>query len=216
MAPLLIQTRPTNLSHVRQGFTLVELLVVIAILVALAVLTMPATTSLSKAIDLGQTASSITGALQTARLEALSRNRIVEVRLIQSSTIFGDEGYRAIQIFARRADGAFEPLSAPIELPDQIVLSEDSDASTLLDDDNLSPSGLQAGSAAFQSLGNKTLSYFAFQFRSDGSTNLESDSLWYMTLIPEKDSGTPASELSNFATIQVDPTGGTTRLLRPN
>jgi len=196
------------------AFTLVELLAVVAVVVVLMALTIPAMSPATRGVEITQSSGILTGDLQAARLEAIARNRPVEVRFYKDR----DDLCRKIGFMVQRDDGVMTTFRNATELPESLVIAPHSDSNSLspLLDESASDKGVRTGVETFQN-GSST-PYISFRYRPDGSTSLAVDSGqdWFFTIVDQNDLGkTPSNGLNNFTSIQVDPLNGKTRIYRP-
>lgn len=199
----------------KSGFTLVELLAVVAIIVALMALTIPAISPATKGVEITQSGSILAGELQAARLEAISRNRPVEVRFYENQA--GD-AYDRVGFLIIRDDMAFTTFRSEFDLPDNLIIPKFAGAQDLVPLLDSTADGITSGT---EERPNGTANnYVAFRFRPDGSTTLDPDpdKEWFLTIIHQNDQGkTPNSNprLNNFTSIQVEPLNGRIRVYRP-
>lgn len=205
-----------------RGFSLLELLTVIAIIALLSGLVGLAMNNMAEGPRMTQAALTVMSELNQARQLAITRNRPVEVRLYS----YADPGIpgskaevRSIQSALLLEDGTLRFQDRLSRLPANIVVSSSNRLSSLFTSDL---SARKPGPADVQAGLPNGYEYAAFQFRPDGSTNLihyqSSDStnnrLWYLTLHDAKED-TSGGPPRNYATIQIDPVSGSTRLHRP-
>jgi uncharacterized protein (TIGR02596 family) len=198
------------------AFSLVEMLVVIAIMIVLMAVMIPASSSLMGGMNIGRSAGMVTDELNFARQTALSRNRDVEVRFYRMGSKMdgNDRQYRAFRSFL--IDGidpaGWKPLSRIKQLPEPIIISDNTTFSSLLDTGG-GHSGLVSSNETLPGVGNTD--YVSFLFRANGGTSLKPvTEKWFLTLFSQKakaESGLPA----NYFTAQVDPVTGRTRSYRP-
>ncbi len=203
-----------------RAFSLVELLVVIAIVVVLMALTGPALSPITRGAQLQQHADILASELQAARLEAISRNRPVEVRFSTARGPFSSskKNFNRVEILATQEGAGFTPIRKAYELPDEFMfaLGEGSESlSPLLDatrdglivEDDSEPDAKDG--------------YIAFRFRPDGSIALpqETGDYWFLTVISKQDEGkvpTQEPRLTNFSSIMLDPFNGAIKILQPD
>jgi len=193
-------------SPVRQfirAFTLIELLVVVAIVLVLATLAMPAFNSIAVGSNLNRSGQLVGDQIALARLNAVTGNREVQVRLYNMTNGI-TKGWRGIQVW-RVEQTASGPTNIPsgrlMVFPEGIVM--DPDKSPLLAaDPNV------AGTVTLPSHG--TVTYSGFRFRPNGSTDSSiSASNNYLTL--QQANTSP----SNYYTVQINPITGKTTIFRP-
>ncbi len=199
------------------AFTLVEMLIVIAVIFIVATITLPQLGDIPRAARISQGAEIVVGALSNARMSAVSRNRTVEVRLLSYSdpkSPFSSVQIRAIQLF-EDLEGTLVPLSKPRALPTGIIISADSDYTTL---NSLPVNTPTAQDPTLPGVA-KNYTYRSFRARPDGSFNLDrllpASTTPQITVVDENrpPSGLPA--IGNFATITIEPLTGFTRAYRP-
>lgn len=188
-----------------KGFTLIELLVVLSIIVVLVVFAVPSL-SLMRSIALSQEVEKVAGELKTARQTAIAKNRTLEVRLYSYTGEFGDQGkiIRAIQIWKREESGTLIALTGLHQLVEPVIISENSTV-TKIGPSMTPPSGENTSLPP-------GYTYRTFQYRPDGTTNLDPSEQWYFTMHLENDDGAPPA---NFATFQIEPLTGSVNVYRP-
>jgi len=159
--------------------------------------------------------------LALARQTAIAKNRRVEVRLynFDDPEVVGTESlYRAFQTFIFDENNTAKPLGKIFKLPGILTINTNTTTSTLMalpakmfdtaKDPQINIPGVGTAYTAK-----------AFQFRPDGSTNLPSaaGSNWFFTLVSSSVIAqvNSATLPPNFATVQIDPIGGTVRSYRP-
>jgi uncharacterized protein (TIGR02596 family) len=187
-----MKTAPSS----QPGFTLIEMIAVISIIAIVTVFVVPAATTILKGSQLTQASSILTDQISLARQQALTKNMMVEVRLIQ----FADPEqpgekitdpttgkYRAIQLMQVLPSGVAVPLAGgKVQILPQAVMMNAPSASgggsgtiysTLL--------AQVSGGAQYTTMGSlqpsdpdmprnikKNYNFFSFRFLPDGSTNL--------------------------------------------
>lgn len=180
-----------------KGFTLLELLVVVAIIIILMALAGRGISGALGGTRLAEAGGSVQGLLKTGRLEAIARNRLVEVRFIKDDQ---SGFFRSVALLQREPDGTLSLLSRVRRLPEPLLFSENESLSPLLD-------VLADGSETVSIPSIGTYSYRAFQFRPDGSTDLPPTqaSGHFITIVAD----TPSKDApDNFFAIQVEPFTG--------
>lgn len=199
------------------AFSLTELLVVIGIMAIIAAFTVPAINGILRSSNLNRAAQMVEQELSSARMTALAKSRSIEVRLYRyedpqspGTTV----SYRALQTFLSDENGNFTPVGKMIRLPQGILINENQANSSImtLDDKAWTPPSdpqidLPGVGTAYTSK--------AIQFRSDGSTSLDPNQKWYLTLHTWTDGSSTDTPPPNFATIQIDPVSGNTTTYRP-
>lgn len=200
----------------RNAFSLVELLIVILIIGIVAGFAVPAVQGMLRGSLMSQASSQLVDAMALARQTALSKNRIIEVRIYRfaDNEVPGEEPtkpdtghFRAIQTFEISETGILLPASKVIRMPDTIIMNPgipgDGMLSTILGLRNIVLSTKldpKTDPELARGVGHK-YDYVSFRFLPDGSTNLpptgttnkdgeESASkggLWYITIHPIND-----------------------------
>jgi len=199
-----------------RGFSLMELLVVVAIMAVLAAVAVPALTGNNNAANLTSAAQRLADEMRLAQQTATTRNLPVEVRLylLPDPNKASDKMYRGFQSFLVNDDGTYQTLTKASFLPTGITTNTSAAYSTLITEFTPLTSTFSVPTVG------TTYQYVAFQFRSDGSTNLASapasGGAWCITLEPqrEKEGATPGLK-ANYATLQIDPLIGRVKVIRP-
>ena len=196
-----------------QGFSLIELLVVIAILSILTLISVPAFQQITRAASLNSASQVLADHFSLARQNALTRNRVIEVRLYQFRTSEATQSsYCALQLFQYlEQEDRYQAITPIAYLPNATKLLDDSGKTSLL---NISGQPITPTTTDLKIPGVGTsYKYLAFRFKPDGQTNLDPGENWFVTVVS---SLTPDSELpKNFTTVQIDPVTGNVRLYRP-
>jgi uncharacterized protein (TIGR02596 family) len=134
---------PLQARRVSGGFSLVELLAVIAIIVAISAFAIPAANSLLRNSQMAQASQTLVDQLSLARQQAITKNKVVEVRFYRyADPEFAGEvsndptqwKFRGFQIMELSSTGIALPLSQLIRLPEQVVMADYGNLSTILSD----------------------------------------------------------------------------------
>lgn len=195
----------------RHAFSLVELLIVILIIGIVAGFAVPAVQGMLRGSLMSQASNQLVDAMALARQTALSKNRIIEVRIYRfaDNEVPGEEPtkpetghFRAIQTFEISESGVLLPASKVTRLPDTIIMNPgipgDGMLSTILGlrhivlSTKIDP---KTDPELARGVGHK-YDYVSFRFLPDGSTNLpptgttnedgdetaSKGGLWYITI----------------------------------
>jgi len=212
------------MKHWKKAFTLVELILVMTIIVIMTLLVAPAFTSILKGNDITNATEILTTQLNLARMQAISKNRQVQVRIYSYAdpNIPGENpsssatwNWHALQIFELDPGGVSVPNNKVQKLPNTAVIDYNTNLSTILPT-AANGRALIAGSAAgsIPAVGTN-YNYASFIFNPDGSTDLSPGSQWFLTVRNINSVSTGSTPPANFATVQVDPLNGTTLIFRP-
>jgi len=201
------------------GFSLIEILVVVSIVAAITAATLPAFNQLIFGSNLIVSGELLRDNLTLARQTSLTRNRPVEVRFykLQGSNASSPE-YQALQLFIQNPNGIYEALTKVIYFRKSIILSTDTELSSLFDTNKLKTAIGEGGTADFKLPGVGTdYEYLAFNFKPDGGTNLSQvkPQDCYVTLVSNTAVTADGQAPSNFVTVQIDPVVGKISVLRP-
>jgi uncharacterized protein (TIGR02596 family) len=194
-------SRPScNLAY-GQAFSLVELLVVMAIIGLLAVITVPAMSSLMQSSDLTRGGQLVADQVNLGRQTASSQNTVVELRFIK---IAGRKGYAAAQLWRPDDSGQMIPSRRIVTLPQSVTIADNSLSSAMTD--------LASGT---MTVGGASTAYRALQIRPSGEiTPIVAMSNLVFTVIPEvfaDKQDMPA----NYFMVQINPVTGIPLVYRP-
>lgn len=190
----------------KAAFSLIELLVVVAIVITLMAIGVTALTGVGRSYRLTQAGQEIRDLLSGARMTAIARNRLIEVRFVQPQ---GEPLPTHIAVLERSGDNQLSLAGRVVPLPQNIRFSSSSGAASLLEGD------ATPGDFALPGLGT-SYSFYALRFRPDGSTDLPwtpaTRPRYFFTLQIDTDRKEPPS---NFFTVEIDPLNGTLTTFRP-
>lgn len=194
---------------------MVELLLVMVVLSVLLLFTMPSLVNTTGGSRLTIAGDLLLNALSEAQQKAVASDAEVEVRFYENAEPSSWGGVRELssfQVFTLAATGEdgeqprFVPSSGLTKLPEGVVISHKDDITSLLQ----RPWKEQAPI----DLSEKPKRYLEIRFLPDGSTNLFSGQLWFVTLVA--DTSEEQTEIPrNYYTIQLDPVTGRLRAFRP-
>ena len=180
-----------------------ELLVVMCIMTLLLFLIAPTIRGVIEGSDVQSSARIVNDHIQLARQLALTKNRITQVRFYQITGVENMPG-AAVAVYY---DDTQLQASKVVRLPSSIVFSSDPTTSSLF-----RAVGTFTGSDL---VGGTDTSYTGVKMRPDGSANIDPGSTYTLTIIastaPIRANNLPA----NFATVQLDPATGITRIYQP-
>lgn len=224
-------------ARTRSGFSLVEMLVVLAVIGALVTFAIPGFIEIAKGSRLKQATDVLRNNIVYAQQLAVKDNKNIVLhfyRYDDRMTPGAEREFRAFQILerpaeivaggktgegssaARRED--FPEITPPIRLPEGIVISDQSEYSTILSNQFNGDNQLATWQRLPRSLTDSgSAEVFFFEFRPDGSTSLPKDGRksMHITLYDEA-KGLQASGLpNNFVTLQIDPYSGNVQQYQP-
>lgn len=200
----------------RLGFTIVELLVVMTVATVLLSLAANVAQDIVQANQVTTAGETVVDELRLARYTAITRNRVVEVRFYKPTSLnaFGEEsGVTSLQAFMFDQDNnKATPVREVRHLPNAVKISEDATLSTLITAERLK-NDWKTGDDQI-AIGDAGTDYTAYRVRflPDGSTDLDTQQRWFLTLYPQNDH---KSLPSNYVTVQVKPSRGNIRAFRP-
>lgn len=222
--------KTTAFHRLRSAFTLIELLVVLSIIAIVATFAVPAVSGMVRGSAMTQASQEVSNQFSAARQYAITKNRSVEVRLLQFNDPESPGGtnadptkghFRALQLMEVLESGGVVPLDKVRMLPQSIMMNPDV-LSSLLDEKNHPSQAAKSPKSDFDPAlprgVNYNYRYVSFRFLPNGGTNLSPipTDTWYLTLHAVTDKVTNATPPANFFTLQIDPVSGSTRIFRPN
>ena len=200
----------------KRAFSLVELLVVMAIVILLAVLTMPAISSIGRSSSLNTATQAVTGTLDLARQTAITQNRTVEVRFYKlpadGQPTATPSDFRGMQVFVVDYDTT-NAVQRPTILPSPAIFSTNLAASSLMDEslfpETTPPAGVTVAPAGVN------YRYRSLRFKPDGSVDLAFSGTWFLSLVNKNDPIKTNSLPANYATIRLEAMTGRIKSERP-
>lgn len=235
-----IQTSPRLSRAAQHAFSLIELLVVVGVIALLLTVSGPTMSAAFKGTKLNQGAEAVRNFLILAHQTAIKNNLPVEVRfykyddpetpetteyilgyrmyLVKLKLSENDPTQQALQYVDPARLGMTDEVKSNLsltKLPPSVIISADDKQSTLMGADvskgTEGMNNIEAGNESTQA------SYFAFQFRADGSVNLPTNKKWFLTLMG-RDEYIKGQEKtpSNFVCLQLNAYNGELRWLQPN
>lgn len=214
--PSLHRLSLNNVRQRRSGFTLIEVLVVVSISTILLTLAANVAQDVVVANQITSAGETVMDELRLARHTAIAKDRVVEVRLYRPNVpnSFGeDQGVTALQAFIFDEDNATaKPLREARRLPEAIHISEDSSLSTLISDSRLKNDWKTGDEQIPLADAGTDYSAFRIRFLPDGSTDLDTQQQWFLTMYPRSVKESPPP---NYVTVQIKPARGTIRSYRP-
>ena len=189
----------------KTAFSLVELLVVVAIIGIMASIAVPAFSSIAAASGITRGGQLLGDQIILARQEATTRNRDIEVRLIDM-TNGAWSGYTAMQLWLKDESGVLSPLGKIQKLPEGTIISSNNSLSPLLTADTSI-----SGSTNF---GATTCSYKGFRIRASGSpsSTINTNNNFLTVVLARDASKTPPD---NYYSVSVNPVTSKVKIYRP-
>ena len=187
----------------RRAFTLLELLLATVVVLVLAYFSMAGFSKLIEANALGTSAQLVRDCLAEARQDAVAQDTTVEVRVYAAP---GGNGFNALQLHARNADGTTPALALPVLLPAGAVIDGTAAHSSLVTTNSQPPpdatdSRLDANTRCFH-------------FLPGGGTDLAPPGPWTLT-VRGAGLSDPSHFPANWACITLDPVTGRAQVYRP-
>ena len=204
----------------RRGFSLIEILIVITVMAVLLALVSSVSTSSLRSARVSEAARGLADEFAHASMEAVRTNRPVHFRLYRFTD--ADLGHtvptvRAYQLLVLdTATQSYRPIGPLHRLGESIQVHDHPEGSTLLgltektpDFNGADPSSLT--DPELSGLGDYT--YYSFEFRPDGSTNLPKDGTWGLVVAWVPNPASPASSdiPKNYRALTINPFTGAVR-----
>jgi len=186
----------------RHAFSLVELLIVVAIIGILAVLTIPAFITISDAKQITAANQSLSDGLRLARQLALVKSTPVEFRLWQIRPQDGVRNSFCAYAYNQITDSGATNFSKTNYFAKGVSLSTGSSHKYT----TLVTNGVV--------IINPQIRYARFNFRPDGSTDLNPNLKWFATFVRDREV-TNSTLPKNYITLQIDPLNGNVSYYRP-
>lgn len=189
-----------------RAFTLVELLVVITLIAIMATFVVPAFNQIQSAEGLSRAGQILGDQIILARQEAMTKNRKVEVRLVEMPEASGEKYYRGVQLWLLDEKGMpYKPVAKFSAFPERVAIDPDSASSPLLA--NLT------GTTNFT--GGTSMKYQGFIVRPSGSLEgAISTNSNYLTVRKVTDFGKTMPS-GNYYAVRVNPVTGRLSIHRP-
>lgn len=203
-----------------RGFSLVEMLVVLALIAILITLGSQVSTSVLRSTELSTEAAELADELSRASLESIKRNQPVQFRFYRFVDEFASDqplvrGYQILNLDSET--GSYRELERIRFLKSGIAIHESTEASTILTLPERSPVTRPESSDLSDSLDRVSdpelpaitpYTYYQFEFRPDGSTNLPKDQAWGLVITYHKD-GVIGEVSRDFRALGINPFTGT-------
>lgn len=187
-----------------RAFTLIELLVVVALIAVLATLATPAFLQIQSAEALARAGQILGDQIILARQEAMTRNRKVEVRLVEVPETGGEKCYRGVQLWLLDERGMpAKPATKFTAFAGRVAI--DPANSPLL-------TQIPTGTTNFSGT---SMRYQGFVVRPSGSLDgaVDTDKN-YLTVRSLLDMGKPVTS-ANYYAVRVNPVTGRLSIHRP-
>ncbi len=206
--------KPFSRFKYSRAFSLIEILVVMVIIVLLLGISIPAIKGMTGSNSIAASGNMIAAFLDLARQDAISKNKVIEVRFYDCVSDGRLKNFCAFQLFEIDPSGAATPQCKVQILPSTVIIARDKSLSTLLDS---SRTKIWTEVDPMVKIPNIGTSYDcrAIRFRPNGSTNLSADQKWHLTVIDGKDNFTSTKYPKNFSCVWVEPVMGSVQVLRP-
>ena len=201
----------------KAGFTLVEMMVVVAILALIISMTTQMANHVVASNNLTLAGEALQDQLRSARHLAIAKDRVVEVRFYKTSDPESMEAklhIHSMQTFLYDDENlGARPFKEIFKFPNNVVLSDREQLSSLITDSRVKKNWKQQDpKVAVPGSGSAYVAY-SLRFMPDGSTDLDTQKLWFATLHASHETTVPPA---NYVTVQVKAARGTIRSLRPN
>lgn len=220
IAPNPILAKPMELRSRHRGFSLLELLAVLAIATILMTAGSMVTASILRSSQLTSDIAKLADELSLSSLESVRMNRPIRIRFYRyRDPLFPDSPAR-VQAFQTLTldsqSGSYIEQSRPSFFGQGIAIHESTDASTLLTLPENKP--VTGGNASSDDIVTDPelpqiapYTYYEFEFRPDGSTNLPKDSPWGIVLAHFREGGPTSSGKAvpkNYRALGINPFTG--------
>ncbi|MCX6857423.1 MAG: Verru_Chthon cassette protein D [Verrucomicrobia bacterium] len=200
-----------------QAFTLIEMMIVVSILALIIGMTTQMANHVVASNNLTLAGESMQDALRAARHLAMAKDRVVEVRFYKTSdpeSMEAKSHINSMQTFVFDAENlSAKPFKQIIKFPSGVVLSDNETLSSLVTESRIKKNWQERDpKVAVPGSGGAYVAY-TLRFMPDGSTDLDTQKLWFATLHASHETKLPPD---NYVTVQVKATRGGIRTLRPN